>query len=166
MSIGHNNEARSTNFLFTVGDERELTLSVQSSNVNDLTMGFAPFPTSRKDLKVPTNKVDNSPLTIDFVVSDDYNEWIEIYKWMLRCKNHNDSHLTQVKPCSLITLDSQNRSSVEFIYGDAFPIELGSLQFAVNTEDSPVVVGTATFMFNTFKIVLPNGETIDEYYIG
>lgn len=164
MSIGHNNEARTTNFLFTIGDKRELTLAVQSSNINDLTMGFASFPSRPKDLKIPSNKMENSPLTIDFVVSEDYNEWIEIYKWMLRCKNSNDAHLSQTETCSLMTLDSQNRPSVEFIYGDTSPIELGNIQFAVNTDDSPIVIGTATFQFNTFKVKLPTGEIIDEQY--
>lgn len=166
MSIGHNNEARTTNFLFTIGDSRELTLSVQTSNINDLTMGFAPFPGRPKDMKIPTNKIENSPLVIDFVISDDYNEWIEIYKWMLRCKNTNDAHLTQTETCSLMTLDSQNKSSVEFIYGDTSPIELGGVQFAANTDDSPIIVGTATFQFNSFKVKLPNGEILDEQYTG
>lgn len=166
MSNQHINEARSTNFLFTVGDNRRVTYAVQSSNINDLVMGFAPFMTGAKDLKIPTNKVENAPLTIDIIVSEDYNEWIDIFKWMMLCKNTNDAHLTQTKTCTLTVLDSQNQPSTQFVYGDAFPTELTGVNYASNDAESNVVTTSAVFQFNTFKVILPNGEEIDEQYRG
>lgn len=164
MSIGHNNEARNTKFMFMIGDSRELMFSAQSSNVNDITFGHAPFPTGAKDLKIPTNKIENSPLTVDILLSEDYNEWIEVYRWILSCKNNNDSHVSQVKVCELITLDSQNQPLTSFIYGDTFPIELSGLRYVTNADKSSVLVFTVTLVFNSFKVRLPNGEVIDEQY--
>jgi len=166
MSNSHLNEARSTNFLFTVGANRQVTYAVQSSNINDLTMGFAPFMTGAKDLKIPTNKVENGPLTIDIIVSEDYSEWVEMFKWLMLCKNTNDAHLTQTKTCTLTALTSQNQPSTQFVYGDAFPTEVTGISLASNDTGSNVITTSVVFQFNTFKVILPNGEMIDEQYIG
>ena len=166
MSLGHQNEARSTNYLFTIGFNRELTFSAQSSNINELTMGQTPFMSGAKDLKLPSNKVDNGPLTVGIVLSEDYNEWVEIFKWMMLCKNTNGAHLSQTKPCELVTLDAQSQPGTRFVYGDCFPIELGGAQLAVNDDGSNVLVTDVTFAFNKFHIQLPDGTIIDEQYTG
>ncbi len=166
MSAGHNHEARLANFIFTVGTNKEFNLSVQSANINEISAGGAPFPTGKKDLVLPSNKIENSPLVIDFLVSQDYNEWVMIYKWMLECKNNNGTHLTHIKTCTLTALDSQNQPGTEFIYQDAFPIELTGVEHDVRVDTTDIITATVTLRFNKFKVVMPNGEVIDEQYAG
>lgn len=166
MSVGHNHEARLSNYLFSIGKNRELTFSVQSANINEISMGVAPYPSGAKDLVIASNKIENGPLVVDFLVSEDYTEWVEFYKWMMLCKNSNVPHLEQVRTCTLTALDSQNQPSTEFVYLDAFPIELTGVDHDVRIEDLDVVTATATLRFNKFQIVMPNGDIIDEQYTG
>lgn len=162
--IGHANEARSHNFLFTIGEDRETTMAVQSSNVTGMVLGQSPYPAGAKDLMVASNKIDNDPLSVSILLSEDYREMVAVYKWMLRCKNSNVAHLEEVKPCSLIALDSQNRESTKFVYLDCMPIEIQGVELMVNEDQSNVLVMPVTLAYNKFKIITPTGEEIDESY--
>lgn len=161
MIPAHNHEARSANFLFTMNGSRATSIAVQTSNISDISMGPTMFPTGTKDLSIPSDKILHSPLIIDFIISDDYAEWIYMYKWMLRCKNGHDLE-SKVDTCSLTTLNSQNQPGAEFIYGDAFPTEMSGIQYTTNEDQSVVITCTATLQFNTFKVRTPDGEIIDE----
>jgi len=162
--IGHKAEARSTNYLFTIGQDRELSFAVQNSNVTEVNLNTTPFPVGPKDLKLPSNKAEMSSLTIDFVVSEDYNEWVEIFKWIMICKNKNNSFWDHVRFCELTALDSQNQPTVRFKYKDVFPTLLEGITYAVNDENSNTIVSGATFEYNEFYIELPDGTIIDEKY--
>lgn len=166
MSIGHNHEARSTNFIFTIGFETAVSFAVQSSNLSDVTLSTTPFPSGPRDIMLPSNKIEQSQVIFDMIISDDYNEWITIYKWMMSCKNHNGNVIDKIKTCTLTQLDSQNQESVSFVYMDAFPVELEGVQYAINDTGSNVLTSSVTLQFNRFKIILPNGEEIDESYTG
>lgn len=162
--IGHANEARSTNFLFTIGEDRETTMAVQSSNVTGLVMGQTPFPSGAKDLMVASNKIDNDPLQVSILLSEDYRELITLYKWMLKAKNSNAAHIDEVKPCQLIALDAQNRESTKFVYMDTMPVSIEGVELMVNEDQSNVLVLGVTFAYNNFKIITSTGEEIDESY--
>lgn len=166
MSIAHNNEARSTSFLFTIGQEKNLTYAVQSSNIADLTLSTTPFPTRNKAVKLPSNKIEQTPLIVDIIISADYNEWITLYKWMMLCKNNVESPQKYMEPCKLTPLTAQNEEVASFLYSDTFPTEISGVQYAFNNTEAPVITCTVTFEYNIFKILLPNGETIDEQYTG
>lgn len=163
MGVGHTKEARSTNFVFTMGFDRELSFAAQSSNVADITLGETAYYTGVKDLKLPSNKITNSPLVVDFLLSEDLREWIEIYKWLLTAKNSTDP-MEGMLPCSIIIVDSHNQPVVTFDYTDAFPMELSGIQYALNTDDSPVLTFTGTFLFNRFKVTTKDGLVIDEKF--
>jgi hypothetical protein len=165
-SIGHLNEARSANFIFSIGFERELTFSVQTANIADVTLGETFFYGRPKDMKLPSNKVDQDPLIFDIIVSEDYNEWITIYKWIMQCKNHVGNPQDVIKSCTLSVLDAQNQVHTQFVYLDAFPSQLSGIQYSINDSDSIVLTSTITLNYNRFKIILPNGDIIDEQFTG
>lgn len=167
MSVGHNNEARSGNFIFTVDEMKGLTFAVQNSTINGITLGITPFPTGAKSLALPSNKIENGPVTIDIIVSEDYSEWVDAYKWMLKCKNAIENYSLDSngsRNCTLTVIDSQNRPSTQFVYQDAFLVEIGDIQVSSNQEESTVIICPLIVKFNKFKVILPNGETIDEQY--
>jgi hypothetical protein len=163
-SIGHANEARSNNFLFTIGEDRQTTMAVQSSNVTGMVLGQTPFPSGAKDLMVASNKVDNDPVQLSIILSEDYREMVTIYKWMLRCKNNNAAHISEIKTCQLIALDSQNRESTKFVYQDCLPVEMTGIELMVNEDQSNILVCNVTLAYNKFKIITSTGEEIDETY--
>ncbi len=162
----HLNEARSSNFILSCGMNRELTLAVQSANVTEAVLNGTNFPAGPKDLRIPSNKIDNTPLIAQYIVSEDHREWIGIYKWMLKCKNTEEAHMKFTESCELISLDSQNQPSTRFVYYDCWPTILDGLTYSINDEGSVVITSTVTLNFNRFVIITADGETIDEQYTG
>lgn len=162
--MSHTNEARSTNFILSCGMHKELTLAVQSANVTEAVLNSAPYAAGPKDLKIPSNKIDNTPLIAQFIVSENHSEWIDVYRWMLTCKNTDAAHLKMTDACELIALDSQNQPSTRFVYMDAWPTILDGMSYAINDEGSMVITSNVTLNFNSFKIITASGEVIDEQY--
>lgn len=159
------NEARNGNFIFLCGpDNEQATFAAQSCNLIDMTLGETFFPAGPKDLQIPSNKITTDPLIVDVIVSEDYNEMLYFYKWALECKNTGNAHLTKVKPCEIITLDSQNQPGVKFRYGDCYPIMIEGLQYSLNSEGNDVLTSTVTLRYNIFEIIDLNGDIIDNEY--
>ena len=164
--VGHSAEARSTNFLLTVGTSKQLRFAVQSSNITEVILNFTAYPSTGKDLRIPSDKVELQPLIVDFIVSEDYSEWIEIFKWMMTCKNTQSQRYEEyTRTCELIALDSQNQPVVSFIYDDCWPTSLEGITLAINDTESNVVTSTTTLQYNKFKIRLKDGTIYDEQYL-
>lgn len=165
-TTGHKIEARSTNYLLTIGDDKELTMAAQNANIADISLGATLFYSGLKELKLPSNTINLSPFVADIILSEDMAEWLTIFKWMLKCKNTNSSHLEQTKPISLTSLSAHSSPIAEFIYTDAWPMEMSSVQYAINSEGSEVLTTTVTFEYNILTVVTSTGERIDESYTG
>lgn len=157
--------ARSVNYLMTVGENRDVAYSIQGSNVADLTFGQAPFGSGKKDLFLPTNKLETEPLNVQMLVSSDHREWLFFYKWMLKCKNNDSAHLTQVLPCEVTALDAQGQESTKFIYLDCFPISLEGLQYS-SIGQSVVLTTSVTLRYNQMKVIDTDGTEIDDSWNG
>jgi len=157
--------ARSVNYIMTVGESKDTSYSVQGTNVADLTFGQAPFGSGRKDLFLPTNKIETEPLNIQLLVSDDHREWLYFYKWMLKCKNNDGAHLNQTNSCEITALNANGERITKFIYLDCFPLSLEGLQYT-SVGQSVVLTTSVTLRYNQFKIIDVNGEEINEDWNG
>jgi len=156
------NEARSGNFLFALDYDRDFNMAVQTSNVVDATLGETPLPNGRKEYAIPSNTVTNSDLIIQFIISEDFREWISMYRWMMQLKNAQYSPLL-FKTSELTALDSQNKPSARFRYFNTWITALDGMQYTV-VEDSSILVATATIKHSGLNVLAPNGEVIDEQY--
>ena len=159
-------EARIGNYLFTIGDKPNLQFSVTGSNVADITLNTTYFPTGDKDIYLPSNKIETDPLVITFLISEDYSEWLEIYKWILNVKNSASMNRYEelFQTCELTALDSQNQPTVRFQYSDCFPITLEGIQYVTDDENNRIASTTSTLRYNRMKVVTPSGEVITESY--
>jgi len=158
--------ARSTNFIFIVGDDRSATYSVQNAATPDVTLGETPFSARPKDLFIPSNKLETSPIIVQFLLDEDLSQWISMYKWILTLKNSNSAYLPDLtKTCELTSLDEQNQPMHRFIYGDCFPTNISTVQYTVQG-DSLALTFDVTFRYNSFKIITRDNETIGDDYTG
>jgi len=156
--------ARNTNFLFVFDDNRENTYAVQNTSTPDISLGETLIGSQPKDLYLPSNKLETSPIVIQMLVSEDYREWIDMYKWMLQLKNTIvNPYPDLVRTCELISLDSQHQPSTRFIYTDCFPINISSVQYSTQDEAS-VISFDITLRYNLFHIETNDGELITDTY--
>lgn len=155
------NPAKSTSFVFTVSNRRDLSLKIQSSSVGSVNLGSAPFPSRWVDMNVPGNKLDYGPMTMRVLVSEDLHEWVDLYKWMIEITQTNDAHLSQVEHGELTILNSENIPVLRFIYKGVYPLTLGDLQYSL-VEDETTLVCDLTVDFSSFDIHnLVSGERVE-----
>lgn len=154
------NPAKSTSFIFSITNRKDLSLRIQNSSVGSVNLGVTPFPGRIADLLVPSNKLDYGPMTLQFLVSEDLREWFEVYKWMMDITKTNDAHLTKTEVAELTILDSNNRPVMRVVYAGAFPLTLGELMYSI-TDDEVSLVADLTLQFEKFDLVnMVTGEEL------
>lgn len=158
--------ARSNSFVFVFSEDRDTTYAIQSAPTPDLTVGETMFGSQKKDVYVPSNKIETSPIIVQFLLGEDLEEYIKMYKWMLRIKNLNTSHvLGEAKTCELISLDSQNQPMYRFIYEDCFPTNISAINYSSQGESIPLSFDV-TLRYNLFSIRTKDNQIIDDSYTG
>jgi hypothetical protein len=129
------NTTKSTSFLFTISNKRDLTLKVQSTSIGAVNLGSAQFPIRQTQLTVPDNTLQFDPMTIRFIVSEDLSEWFSVLQWMVDITQTNDAHLTRSEVATLSVLNMNNQEVMRIVYKSIFPITLGDLLFSVVDEE-------------------------------
>jgi len=158
--------ARSTNYIFVVGENRDNTYAVQNAQTPDITLGETSFGSQPKDVFIPSNKIETSPIVLQILLSEDLSQWIDMYKWMLSIKNADRLQLPNlVRSCELMTLDAQNQPLHRFVYSDCFPTNISSINYTTQGESIALSIDV-TLRYNTFKVITQSGEIIEDTYTG
>lgn len=113
-----------------------------------------PFATPIK--RTPT-KLGYEDLQIDFIVSEDFKNWLEINNWLtLNLPNRDFKSKIEEKDRysdgALIMLNSASRGFLEVAFTNMFPISLGGVEFTSTVTDAKPVISLATFGFTGYTI--------------
>ena len=154
--IEQQDAARSHNYLFIVGEDRRMTYQVQNTNIASISLGTVPIPYGQKDLYYPSNKIETDVLTLNILISEDFKEWLDVYKWILNLKA--DNTLNYAKTCELFVLNSNDQPSISFVYYDCFPFQMDEVGFSA-TGESNVLSFNVSLRYNDF-VVIANGQRI------
>ena len=156
----------------------------QSANIPGISMGTALQPTYLKDIPVPGDKVLYEDLTIRFLVDENMENYLAIYKWMTglgyseslgqfeqlkkedfrtnpQINSDADPRYFEFSDATLQILNSNYRPSLLINFIDAFPISLSTLEFDVSQRDYSFFTASVTFKYTIFNITDPNGVRID-----
>ena len=158
----------------------------QSANIPQISMGTAVQPTYLKDIPVPGDKVLYDDLSVRFLVDEQMENYLSIYKWMtglgspeslgqyaqLRkddirtdriVGDDGDPRYFNYSDATLQVLSSNYKPSVLINFKDAFPVSLSTLEFDVATRDYNFFTASVTFKYTIFNITDPNGNRLDNY---
>ena len=124
----------------------------------------AAIPTPFAAIKKPSDHLDFSDLTLDFLVSEDISNYKEIFSWLSginfpesysqssEMKNEISpmSYKGFVSDISVLILSNSNNKIAEFLFKDAFPISLGELTLAYDSNED--VVSSVSFAYTNYEI--------------
>ena len=156
----------------------------QSANIPGISMGTAVQPTYLKDIPVPGDKVLYEDLTIRFLVDEQMENYLSIYKWItglgypeslgqfkqlkdddFRTKpgvnSDSDPRYFEFSDATLQVLSSNYKPSIHVNFVDAFPGSLSTLEFDASIADYNYFTAQATFKYTIFNITDPNGNRLD-----
>lgn len=147
-SYSQYNPARSASYTFIITGRRDLSFKITNAPLSAVQLGGAPFPTRGLDIFVPSNKLAYDPMVLNFLLSEDLTEWIDVYQWMYELSHKSEQTFDTAE---LTVLNSQNVPVARFVYTGVWPLTLGDIQYTVVGEETVISCNLA-LQFEQFTV--------------
>jgi hypothetical protein len=122
---------------------------LQSFNIPSVTVNEAVIPYRQYNTYVPGDRIQYDPLTVTMLVSEDMENFQEIFSWLNRSVTLNTME-DKFDDLTIYVLTSKNNANKAIMFKDVFPTSIGNISF--QSTDSDVVYATVdvTFRYNNF----------------
>ena len=147
------NLSMNTNYRFEIHDNDAgmFNYFIQDAVIPGLTMSGVEMSYQSDQVFMPSNRIDYDPFNGNFLVDEDFNNYLFLYKWMHKIKeaDYPKQHFRD----ATLYIFSNNKSynlSVKF-YG-IFPTSLGDISFMSNTLSTEPNLCSASFLYEWFEI--------------
>lgn len=108
------------------------------------------LPFRNRQNAYPGEKIQYSPLDIRYQVTENMDNYIELFNWMVANSQTEEVHQYDI---TLHILSSSNNVVRQIKFADAFPVSLGAIDFHTQNTDVEYVVGDASFMYSHFEFI-------------
>jgi hypothetical protein len=153
------------NFSFKIKKAPYTNFFIQKVNVPRMMLPDVQVPTPFINLPKPGDHITFESLSITFKVDEDLQNYMEIYNWIAQMgkpqtfdqyatiQNQDPlSGLGIYSDIELIILDGKRNPNYGVVFQDAFPTDLGELQFESTADDIDFVTTSATFKYKLYTI--------------
>jgi hypothetical protein len=106
---------------------------------------------------VPGDKLIFEPLTIRIAVDENLENYMELFSWL---QKHVTSQDLEVVDMSLVILSSHNNPVCTFTFVNAFPTNLGQIDFNSQQGEVEYAYVDVTFRYDYFKISRAGSDSI------
>lgn len=146
-----------THFQFELRRLSNTTFFCQSVNFPGLELTAIEQATIFNPIMRPAGILKHDPLSINFMVDEKFQNWLELYNWLQECSNESDfnkyrgpeKHLNS--EAILFIHDSNNNPKFKVTFDNMFPTSLGGLNFQTGTMNSQFQYSAASFEYTTFR---------------
>lgn len=152
-------------FVFTLKRAPNINYFIQKANVPSMMAEAASIKTPFTNIPDPGLKPTFGNFNIDFKVSEDMDDYFELYNWFTAITDPDSGTLYKVledKPfytgesiksdISLIVLNSVKKPNLELTLVDAFPVFISDLEFDTRDPDVVFITASATFAYRRFYL--------------
>ena len=155
-------------FHFTLEKYKDFSYFVQAVNMPGVSIQNIDMQTPFKTLAFPGSTLAYENLTIEFVVDENMNNYLQIFSWMkglgfpdsntqyVQLLNESDSLTENSKTVSnaRLMINNLHNNTIKTIeFRDVMPESLSSLDFSVNNTDIEYHIATVTFKYSSFDVV-------------
>lgn len=157
------NSAKSTSFFAVMGFDRNLTYTIQSTNLGGVSLTPAEMPARFSNIPFPGDKAQFGDLSLRFLLDENLSQWTTLNKWIFQLtegiKNTDGDEL--ISYVELTVLDRQNQPTIRIRYNNAHVIDIGDIEYDI-VGDEETLASTATFTYSHYTIInVKTGETIE-----
>jgi len=108
-------------------------------------LGESNQPSPFKQIKRPGDSIMTDPIQLSFLVDEDLGNYLEIFDWMLSCKNTNSvTYADSVADATMVIFNNNSIRLFDFVMEGCFPTFLSELSFSNGQEASEVQVAQLT----------------------
>lgn len=148
-----------TSYKFSLARAPHLVYFCQSLSVPEISIDRAVQESIFSDINIPAGKPTFGDLTLNFVVDEKMENWLEIYNWMtglVPLTEISSKAIVKSKDrfsdASVVITTNQANGQYMFDFKDIYPISLGELEFtSVDTAIDPITC-QVTFAYSTYAI--------------
>jgi len=127
--------------------------TVQAAAIPDLSVPGATMNTPKRNILIAADKLEYAPLTLTFLVDEQFTNYQEIHDWMFGMVGQGDQGQTKTRDLTLIIYNSNNNVVKEIKFADAHPTSLSSLPFEVTTETVNYLTAVVEFQYSYYKFL-------------
>ena len=137
----------------------------QRINIPSIGLGLASQATPFSDIPVLGDKLLFEQLTLNFIVSEDLSNYLEIYNWLISIGfpendtqfNLNNSNVEPTEnlrsDMNIIINTNKSNPNHSITFRDAFPVSLGSIELdAAATSLEPIILDVSFAYTGSFSI--------------
>lgn len=157
------NPLQATGFKVVVNRKRfkNLEFFAQSVLHPDISVAPAVVPFRYSNAQMPGDKLEYGTLTVEAIMDENMNVYKEMHEWLTANVDTNykeraavkaDNQDVAVYDISLMILSSHNNAIDTIRYKDAFPINLGTVNFQSTADAVQYITFPITFAYTTFTI--------------
>ena len=156
------------NFRLVLQKAPLLNFFLQSASIPGLSFaGNITMPTPLIDIPIPGEKLVYSPLSVSFMVDEDMTNYMEIFNWMISLAAKDLQPFaryqaqTSIEPdvnsrdrsdIKLMILTSSKNPNIQVNFQDAFPTQLGELNFSTTASGVNYLESSVTFEYVKYTI--------------
>ena len=178
--IENRNFLSPTGFKFILTRAPKVSFFANTANIPSLSMGNAIQTSYLKDIPVPGDKVEFGDFTLRFIVDENLENYIQMYKWIRGLGypeslkeifdfQENDPKGAPKKEVdglniysdgTLQVLSSNYRPQFNIVFRDMFPVDLTSLDFDATNNDIDYFTAEVTFKYTIYDIQDTEGNRL------
>lgn len=145
------NLSNNTNYKLEIAGYPNLTYFVTSTQLPQMSMQPVQTDFRGNQCIVPGDKIEYDSLTVEFLVNEDWANYIELYKWIKdqRWKNNPKDHFSDL---TLWVLNNNKLPITKIVYYDAFPTSVSELDFDSSTTEPVNLTCSVTFSYQSFSL--------------
>jgi hypothetical protein len=121
-----------------------------STSIPALSIGEIATPFQSQQAYVPGDRLEYAPFEMNFILSENMENYIEIYNWIRANTQEN-----KFKYCDIILhiLTSSNTPNKKIRYVDAFPVSVSAIQFITQNTNVEYATSDVTFRYTRFEFI-------------
>lgn len=145
------NLSNNTNYKLEISGYPNLNYFITSTQLPQMSMQPVQTDFRGNQCIVPGDKIEYDSLTVEFLVNEDWANYIELYKWIRdqRWKNNPKDHFADL---TLWVLNNNKLPITKVVYYDAFPTSVSELDFDSSTTEPVNLVCSVTFSYQYFSL--------------
>jgi hypothetical protein len=144
------------NFRLFIDDFENINFTIQNVTLPPINVGVAYLPTPMLNAPYPGDKMEIGQLEVQFLIDEHFVNYLALFYWIHSLVSVQEKHVKDVMPTMktvrLFVNDSHNNPILSFIFHDAFPTNLATLQFDGNASDVEYLTASTTFYFSYYSV--------------
>lgn len=147
--------AKATNFRVFINAFPYLSFYTTDAMVPGINLAGTKIQSPTGSINISDNKIEYDPITLGFIVDEQYNSYKEVYNWMLKHGSPTSGRKqnSEIEPVEvyIVALDNNKNPVITFKYVNVRPVSLGELTLNVQGENE-VVTCDVTCMYTYVQI--------------